>query len=272
MDATPKTINMEELDKCLVELKELIRDSEDKYLNAFINEDEYLKTFIVGRKFNVQNAFDTAKSFMAAKHGKYRNVFEMSPQSVSHVIESGFFGTLKHRDDKGRLIGFMRIPKLDIKRMEFDEILRTAILMVENYWYEHETIDKGQVFIIDYSGYNFSIFTRYSFNQKLSFAQLFLNNYPTKIKEVHIYNNPKLVGITYSLIRPFLPEKLRKRIFLHGHNQENLLNHFSPDILPKWMSGNLSDKEAIDYTVSENALNGGVEFYDDNNASALKQG
>lgn len=25
MDATPKTINMEELDKCLVELKELIR-------------------------------------------------------------------------------------------------------------------------------------------------------------------------------------------------------------------------------------------------------
>lgn len=58
--------------------------------------------------------------------------------------------------------------------MEFDEILRTAILMVENYWYEHETIDKGQVFIIDYSGYNFSIFTRYSFNQKLSFAQLFL--------------------------------------------------------------------------------------------------
>lgn len=38
------------------------------------------------------------------------------------------------------------------------------------------------------------------------------------------------------------------------------------------MSGNLSDKEAIDYTVSENALNGGVEFYDDNNASALKQG
>lgn len=35
----------------------------------------------------------------------------MSPQSVSHVIESGFFGTLKHRDDKGRLIGFMRIRR-----------------------------------------------------------------------------------------------------------------------------------------------------------------
>lgn len=72
--------------------------------------------------------------------------------------------------------------------------------------------------LIDYACYNLTIFRRYSFKQKLSFAQLFLNNYPTKIKEVHVINNPKLVGITYSLIRPFLPEKLRKRVSIYLTN------------------------------------------------------
>jgi len=251
MGTTP---NKKELAGCLVELKQLIRNSEDNYLNEVIEQDEFLKTFIIGRKYKVRVAFDTAKGFMAAKHGKYREIFDMPPESVRHIIESGFFGALKHRDEKGRVICFMRIPKLDIKSMEFDEILRTAILFCEHFWYDHVAIENGQVFIIDYSSYNFSTFTRYSFNQKLNFAMLFLNNYPTKIKEAHICNNPKLVGVTYSLIKPFLPEKLRKRIFLHAHNPDNLLKHFSPDILPTWLGGSLADEEAIDSTLAERAL------------------
>jgi hypothetical protein len=169
---------------------------------------------------------------MNAKHGKYKDVYDMPPESVRHVIESGFFGVLKHKDSKGRMIGFMRIrnkslinkillykvlinsflAKLDIKSMEFDELMRTAILFVENYWYDRMMIEKGQTFIIDYTGYNFTIFTRYSFTQKLNFAMLFLNNYPTRFKEAHVYNNPRLVGYTYQLIKPFLPEKLKKRV------------------------------------------------------------
>ena len=98
--------------------------------------------------------------------------------------------------------------------MEFDEITRAATLLIDHLWYDRGVSEAGQVFILDYSGYNFSIFKRYSFMQKLNFVTLFLSNYPTKFKEVHIYNNPKLVSYTYSLIRPFLPEKLRNRVSL----------------------------------------------------------
>jgi len=235
-----------DLGACLLQLKELIRDSENKHLQAVIDKDDYLTTFIIGRKYNVKYAFETAKGLMAVKHGKFKQIFDLPSESVRHVLESGFFGTLKHRDEHGRRIAFMRIAKLDIKTMEFDEIMRTAILLLDHYWYDHSTAESGQIFIMDYTGYNFAIFTRYSFNQKLNFLQLFLNNYPSKVKGAHLLNNPKLVGMTYSLIRPLLPEKLKKRIFLHGHDRDNLLQHFDPNILPKWMGGNLTDEEAID--------------------------
>jgi hypothetical protein len=241
-------------ENCLSELKQLIRESDNEHLKAVVNNDEYLRTFVVGRKYNVNHAFDTAKGHMNARHGKYRELYSMPPSSVRHVLESGFFGVLKNRDPQGRLIGFMRIPKLDIKTMEFDDIFRAAVLIVDSFWYDRTISEKGQIFIVDYSGYNLSIFTKYSFNQKLNFALLFLNNYPTRFKEAHIYNNPRIVSYTYSLIKPFLPEKLRKRIFLHGHNRALLHDKISPDILPQSMGGNLTDEEAIDFDLVNKIL------------------
>ncbi len=32
---------------------------------------------------------------------------------------------------------FLYTAKLDIKKMEFDEILRTAILLVDHFWYDY---------------------------------------------------------------------------------------------------------------------------------------
>jgi len=246
--------NKELQEQCLVEFKQLIRESGDKHLLAVIEEDDFLMTFIVGRKYLVSYAFDTAKNYMAAKHDKYKPIFDMPVSSVRHIIESGFFGVLKHRDAEGRIVCFLRISNLDIKTMEFDEITRAAILLVDTFWYDHDAVESGQVVIIDYSGYSFTIFKRYSFSQKLNFALLFLHNYPSKFKAAHVYNNPKLVGYTYSLIKPFLPEKLKKRIFLHAYHKENLLQHFSPDMLPQWMGGTLTDEEALDTRMIDKVL------------------
>lgn len=68
----------------------------------------------------------------------------------------------------------IKTAKLDILRMEFDEILRAATLLVDYYWTDYAAIESGQVVIIDYSGYNLSIFRRYSFTEKLNFVMLFL--------------------------------------------------------------------------------------------------
>jgi hypothetical protein len=37
-------------------------------------------------------------------------------------------------------------------------------------------------------------------------------NYPMQVKGVHAVNNPRIVSYAYSIIRPFIPKKVKDRV------------------------------------------------------------
>ncbi|OXA60298.1 Clavesin-1 [Folsomia candida] len=220
MTPDKKLVNIKDVDtseedldfetQCLVQLKNTIKRSNDPLLLTVLDNDAFLNAFLVGRKFNVCRTFETVKGYLITKHVKQTKIFRMKPHSVRHVLESGFIGLLKNRDHLGRVIGFVRCTKLDLKTMECADIARAVILLGESLW---ENVDdmmrNGQVGILDYSGYNFSVMTRYSFSDKLTFLNIFL-------------------------------------FLMHGSNYSGLHEHISPKILPTWLGGELSDEDAID--------------------------
>jgi hypothetical protein len=240
--------------KCLSELKGLIKDSKDPQLLSIVEDEEFLRIFLVGRKLNVKHAMDTAKGYLTSKYVKHPRIFQMKPKSVQHVLESGFVGFLKHRDHLGRVIAFARVPKLDLKTMECEDIVRASTLLAESLWSNMEEMRKGQIAVIDYSGYNISVMTRYSLGDKITFMNVFWQNYPMQVKGVHAVNNPRIVSYAYSIIRPFIPKKVKERLMMHGSDMESLHKYISPDILPAWLGGNLSDEEAVDHEVVKRIL------------------
>lgn len=62
---------------------------------------------------------------------------------------------------------------------------------------------------------------------------------PLRIKAIHIVNQPKLFNIVFALFKPFLREKLRKRIIFHGTDRKSLHQHMSPECLPLCYDGTL---------------------------------
>lgn len=50
-------------------------------------------------------------------------------------------------------------------------------------------------------------------------------------------NQPKLFNIVFALFKPFLREKLRKRIIFHGTDRQSLYQHMSPECLPLCYGG-----------------------------------
>lgn len=62
---------------------------------------------------------------------------------------------------------------------------------------------------------------------------------PLRIKAIHIVNQPRIFNIVFSLFKPFLREKLRKRIIFHGTDRNSLHKHMSPECLPLCYAGNL---------------------------------
>lgn len=60
---------------------------------------------------------------------------------------------------------------------------------------------------------------------------------PLRIKAIHVVNQPKLFNIVFALFKPFLREKLRKRIIFHGTDRQSLYQHMAPECLPVCYGG-----------------------------------
>ncbi|KDR18544.1 Alpha-tocopherol transfer protein-like [Zootermopsis nevadensis] len=62
---------------------------------------------------------------------------------------------------------------------------------------------------------------------------------PLRLKEVHIVNQPFLFNMVWQMFKPFVKEKLKKRLFFHGKKMESLHEHIDPSYLPEDYGGKL---------------------------------
>ncbi|KAJ7411762.1 hypothetical protein WISP_101072 [Willisornis vidua] len=66
-----------------------------------------------------------------------------------------------------------------------------------------------------------------------------LDSFPARFGGVHFVNQPWYIHALYTLIKPFLKDKTRKRIFLHGNNLNSLHQLIHPECLPSEFGGTL---------------------------------
>ncbi|RMC15352.1 hypothetical protein DUI87_07542 [Hirundo rustica rustica] len=65
------------------------------------------------------------------------------------------------------------------------------------------------------------------------------DSFPARFGGVHFVNQPWYIHALYTLIKPFLKDKTRKRIFLHGNNLNSLHQLIHPECLPSEFGGTL---------------------------------
>ncbi|KAK1904457.1 Alpha-tocopherol transfer protein [Dissostichus eleginoides] len=67
---------------------------------------------------------------------------------------------------------------------------------------------------------------------------LWQDSFPLKVRGIHLVNEPMFFQPVFAMIRPFLPDKIRKRIHMHGADfKETLSDFFSPSVLPPEYGG-----------------------------------
>ncbi|CAB1434980.1 unnamed protein product [Pleuronectes platessa] len=63
------------------------------------------------------------------------------------------------------------------------------------------------------------------------------DSFPARFGGIHFVNQPWYIHALYTVIRPFLKDKTRKRIFMHGNNLNSLHLLIHPEILPSELGG-----------------------------------
>ncbi|KAK6629828.1 hypothetical protein RUM43_003648 [Polyplax serrata] len=61
--------------------------------------------------------------------------------------------------------------------------------------------------------------------------------FPAKFKGFHFVNQPWYIEIALTVIKPFLKDKVKERIYLHGNNLSTLHEYIPKDILPAELGG-----------------------------------
>ncbi|KAK9885395.1 hypothetical protein WA026_010890 [Henosepilachna vigintioctopunctata] len=63
------------------------------------------------------------------------------------------------------------------------------------------------------------------------------NCFPARFKGVHFLEQPWYVEAALMVIKPFLNDKIKERIYVHGNNMSVLHEHVHKDILPADLGG-----------------------------------
>lgn len=64
---------------------------------------------------------------------------------------------------------------------------------------------------------------------------------PVRAMAIHIINNNWAFDAIWQVFKPFLNERMRKQVFIHGTNKESLHKHIDKAHLPTKYGGELPD-------------------------------
>ncbi|XP_063779854.1 alpha-tocopherol transfer protein isoform X2 [Pseudophryne corroboree] len=163
---------------------------------------------------------------------------DLRPSSLLNLYNAGYHGVLRSRDAYGSKVLIYRIEKWDPQQFTAYEVFRISLITSELIVRDAETQRNGIKAIFDLQGWRLVHAFQITPTVATRIAAVMTDSFPLKVRGIHLINEPFFFHPVFSLIKPFLPEKIQLRIHMHGSNYcPTLHQHFSEDILPPEYGG-----------------------------------
>ncbi|XP_001651322.2 clavesin-2 [Aedes aegypti] len=227
--------------RALIALKELIGASMDYALKdkSCFQDDEFLLRFLYARKFNVNDAFQLVINYHAyrQRNGPLLQRLSVLDENIQLALRDGFPGVLPNRDRRGRKVLIFLAGNWDYSSYSLVTVYRAMLLSLEKLLEDKQNQANGFIAIVDWTNFTF----RQSSNLNPKVLKLMIEGlqdcFPVRFKAIHFIGQPWYVEAALAVIRPFLKEKTRERIKLHGGNLSTLHDCVARDILPTELGG-----------------------------------
>ncbi|XP_024858882.1 clavesin-1-like [Kryptolebias marmoratus] len=204
-------------------------------------DDEFIVRFLRARKFDHTETFRLLAQYFQFRQQNLDmfQSFKVDDPGIKRALMDGFPGVLESPDQHGRKILILFASNWDQSRNSFIDILRAILLSLEVLIENPELQINGFTLIIDWSNFSFKQASKLTPNiLKLAIEGL-QDSFPARFGGIHFVNQPWYIHAMYTIIKPFLKDKTRKRIFLHGNNLNSLHQLIQPECLPSEFGGTL---------------------------------
>uniref|UniRef100_T1I6K4 CRAL-TRIO domain-containing protein n=1 Tax=Rhodnius prolixus TaxID=13249 RepID=T1I6K4_RHOPR len=224
-------------ENALKALKDLI-DAED---NADIKtrDDDFLLRFLHARKMNVADSYQLlCNYFLYRKRNKdlFDNMTTDDPL-IKQALYDGFPGVLTQKDRKGRCVLVFFCNNWDQVNYPLEVIYRSLLLSLELLIADVQNQLNGFVIIVDWTDMSLRQVTSLTPKTLRLMVEGLQDCFPARFKGIHFINQPWYIDPIIGILKAFLKEKTKKKIYVHGNNMSTLHDHVSIDILPAELGG-----------------------------------
>lgn len=204
-------------------------------------DDQWILTFLRGCKYSLERTkekFDlyytmrtSAADLFALKHNEKRFI---------EVLELGCMLMLpKSQGVTTPAVMISRPGAYNPDKYDITEIMAVSNALQEIAFLENDTlVVAGGRAIIDLDGVNRGHLLQMSPTQIKKMIVFGQDATPLRMKGAHYINTPAGFETVYNIVKGFLNEKNKNRLYVHNKNYDELYKHVSKDILPKEYGGN----------------------------------
>ncbi|XP_071773890.1 SEC14-like lipid binding 8 isoform X1 [Centroberyx gerrardi] len=237
--------------EALVQFRERIQDILPQ-LPA--QHDHFLLRWLRARNFNIQKS-----EAMLRKHLEFRKQMKVDTITTEwrppEVIEKYLSGGMCGHDREGSPIWYDVVGPMDPKglflsaaKQDFIKSkIRDCEILQKECSLQSQRLGRNVeaiTMIYDVEGLGLKHLWKPAIETFGELLQMFEDNYPEALKRLFVIKAPKLFPVAYNLVKHFLCENTRQKIFILGDNwQEMLLKYIDPEELPAMYGGKLTDPD-----------------------------
>jgi len=239
----------ERVEESIAELRRLLHENEDLHYD---DDDKTLKLFLRPCHFYPESAIKLMRRIAEFKRDYSDTLKGLMPVDEEEAFINGnVVNILTNLDQDGRRVMIVHCGKIwDTKKVTSEQMFRLFYLVHVAALVEENTQIRGAVVIMDFDGLGMSQVRALSPSWSKRLLTFIQDAMPIRLKQVHIVNQPFIFNMVWTLFKPFVKDKLNKRMFFHGKDRKSLLKHISAATLPANYGGDLP---TIDY--------GGKDWY-----------
>ncbi|OXU26783.1 hypothetical protein TSAR_006491 [Trichomalopsis sarcophagae] len=201
--------------------------------------DEYITRFLLARKYRTEQAAALIAAYQAQiahRQDIFGNLTARDP-ALQRALRAGIPGVLPARDRKGRCVLIILASQWDPIAIPALVVQRAIFLVLETLIQDPRNQQSGFVAVVDWSGFSLRQGGALGAGALRNLISALRGRFPARFKAIHFLSAPLYVQATLALVKPFLDEKTRNKIYLHGNNLSTLHQHLPLDILPAELGG-----------------------------------
>ncbi|XP_068427526.1 alpha-tocopherol transfer protein [Clinocottus analis] len=198
----------------------------------------FLIKFLRARDFDEELSLQLLLNYQCWRRDSPEISTCLSPSSVLGLLNTSYHAVLPQRDHTGSRVLVYRIGQWNPKDWTAFQVFRVSLITSEIISTEQETQRRGLKVIFDLQGWSLGHALQINSSLASKISSVLSDSFPLKVRGIHLVNEPMFFRPVFAMIRPFLPDKIKQRIHMHGADfHDTLSDFFSPPVLPPEYGG-----------------------------------